>query len=75
MTKFTIEEKKRYDWKVTIKKIAITVGFSATLAAVNSLIVSLTNLELPVDSMETLYVGLGIATLRGIENYIKNKDK
>lgn len=70
-----IKEKKGFDWKITAKKFGITVLMAAGLAATSALIESLGTLSLPINSTETLLVGIGIAILKAVENVLKNRNK
>jgi len=63
-----------YDWKLTAKKFGIVVGMAAGLAALTTLVDSLTGLQFPVDSVETIIVGVCLATAKALENYLKNKN-
>ena len=75
MPEIIIKDNKKFDWKITAKKWATIAGMAAGLAATQALIESLSALEFPMDSLETILVGLGIATLKSVENYLKNRNK
>lgn len=73
MVKIIVEDNIGYDWKITAKKWLVIAGMSAALAAVQALIESMSTMQMPVNSIDTMLVGIAIATLKAIENYLKNK--
>lgn len=67
------EEPKKYDWKITAKKFGLQFLWGAALLLSTILIEALSSFDAPQEWIA--YIGLALAFLRALENWLKHSGK